>query len=64
MRRLRQRVRILRQAQDEAAIRMILPNASLMIFLILSLSKDAGNHPARTSAEGSGQPNHNNQNDE
>jgi hypothetical protein len=30
---------------------MICPTPSLMIFLILSLSKDAVNHPARTFAE-------------
>ena len=58
-RRLCQRVRILRQAQDEAATltafsTLRLMNflaVRLMIFLILSLSKDEENHPAPTLAE-------------
>jgi hypothetical protein len=55
---LRRRGRILRQAQDEAATSTVFATLRLMIFLtvrqmiflILSLSKDAENHPAQAFA--------------
>jgi hypothetical protein len=41
---------VLRQAQHEGATLMIFLTVRLMIFLILSLTKDAENHPAPTFA--------------
>ena len=43
---------------------VVLPAVRLVIFLILSLSKDAGNHPARSFAEDAKRTSYINRNDE